>query len=43
MTAPIISEAVFNKMDRNKDGFVSKGNIVMCVLNTSFKLIVLEL
>ena len=25
MTAPIISEDVFNKMDKNKDGFVSKG------------------
>ena len=34
MTAPIISEAVFNKMDKNKDGFISKGNIVLCVLNT---------
>ena len=27
MTAPIISEDVFNMMDKNKDGFVSKGNI----------------
>ena len=25
MTAPIISEAVFNTMDKNKDGYVSKG------------------
>merc|ERR1711997_649988 len=27
MTAPIISEAVFNNMDKNKDGFVSKGEL----------------
>ena len=27
MTAPIISEDVFNQMDKNKDGFVSKGNV----------------
>ena len=27
MTEPIISQAVFDSMDRNKDGFVSKGEL----------------
>jgi hypothetical protein len=27
MTVPIMSQAVFDEMDKNKDGFVSKGEL----------------
>lgn len=37
MTAPIISEDVFNKMDRNKDGFVSKGELKLAQRQIAMK------
>lgn len=37
MTAPIISEDVFNMMDKNKDGFVSKGELKLAQRQISMK------
>ena len=37
MTVPIISEEVFNSMDRNKDGFVSKGELKLAQQKVSMK------
>lgn len=37
MTAPIISEEVFNKMDKNKDGFVSKGELKLAQRQIAMK------
>ena len=37
MTVPIISEDVFNSMDRNKDGFVSKGELKLAQQKVSMK------
>ena len=34
---PIISEAVFSAMDRNKDGFVSRGELKLALQDISLK------
>ena len=37
MTVPIVSEDVFNSMDKNKDGFVSKGELKLAQRDISMK------
>ena len=37
MTVPIVSEEVFNSMDKNKDGFVSKGELKLAQRDISMK------
>jgi hypothetical protein len=37
MTVPIMSQAVFDDMDKNKDGFVSKGELKLAQRGVSMK------
>lgn len=37
MTVPIMSHSVFEEMDKNKDGFVSKGELRLAQKNISMK------
>ena len=37
MTVPIMSQSVFENMDKNKDGFVSKGEMRLAQKNISMK------
>ncbi len=37
MTVPIMSEAVFLAMDKNNDGFVSKGELKLAQRNMTMK------